>query len=82
MYCKSYSFVRNEERNGVLKSVVWCEIYADTTPSPLPADASGLDNFPKSFNPQSVVFAPSSVLYVIDGGALYLADSTGAWIQQ
>ena len=82
MFCKSYSFVRNEMQNNELKNIVWCEIYADTTPSPLPSDASDIDNFPKSFDPKNVIFAPGSVLYVIGGGTLYMADSTGAWIQQ
>lgn len=82
MFCKEYEFIKWQEVSDEQCPVVWVEVYADTTPSPFPTNAEDIDNFPLSYDASKVIFAPGSILYVIDSGDIYMADSTGSFIQQ
>lgn len=58
------------------KQQVYCEIYADTVPSPLPevTDIPGYEDFDQ--------IAVGSWLMVVGTGAIYIANEQGEFIEQ
>ena len=82
MFCKDYMFNLTKEVDGETKYLVWAEIYCDDAPDPLPTDATDIENFPQNFDPTKVQFSPGSVLYAVNTGDVYMADSTGTFIKQ
>ena len=82
MFCKEYKYDLTKEIDGEKKYFVWVELYCDDAPSPLPTDAVDIENFPQNFDPTKVQFSPGSVLYAVNTGDVYLADSNGEFIQQ
>ena len=82
MFCKDYRFCLTKEVNDDVIYLVWAEIYCDDAPSPLPTDATGIENFPQNFDPTKVQFAPGSVLYAVTTGDVYMANSQGEFIKQ
>lgn len=61
---------RNDEKH------VYVECYASTTPSSMPtvADIPGYENYDQ--------IAVGSWLMVVDGGAIYIANESGEFIEQ
>lgn len=82
MFCKEYKYDLTKEIDGETKFFVWVELYCDDTPDPLPTNAVDIDNFPQNFDPTKVQFSPGSVLYAVNTGDVYLADSNGEFVQQ
>ena len=58
------------------RKYVKVEIYADSTPNPMPttADIPGYD--------ESYYFFPGSTLYVVGTGDLYMTGETNNWVKQ
>lgn len=81
MFCKEYRFMKWNEVDGVKIPVVWVELYADTTPNTFPTNASGIDNFPSCYDAENTVFAPGSVLVVVEDSSIYLANSDGEFVK-
>ena len=82
MFCREYKFDIKKEENNTIKYLVWVELYCDDAPDTLPTSAVGIENFPKNFDPTKVQFSPGSILYCVNSGDIYMADSTGTFIQQ
>ena len=76
-------FCRNYRQLGITsegKYLIDAEIVADSTPSPLPTDGTDVENI--GYPADKVKFAPGSVLYVVNGGDVYMADENGEFIKQ
>lgn len=59
------------------KTIVDATIVSNTTPNPLPTTGEGIDGLRAD-----CVFAPLSVLFVVNGGDTYLADENGHFVKQ
>ena len=84
MICRNYRPVYVKEvtegEETKIYNVIDVELVADTTPNPLPTKPTGIDGFPKSYDPDRVIFAGGSVLLVADSGDLYVAKEQGVFV--
>lgn len=80
MFCRKYKILQSARDNAGGKFVIDAELVSTDTPDPLPTDGTGIDNF---FEPaDKVKFAPGSVLYIVNGGDVYVADEDGEFVKQ
>ena len=77
MFCRNYRQLGIDEDGNYILDV---ELVSDTTPDPLPTDGNNIDRIP--FDGNKVKFAPGSVLYVVNGGDVYMADESGEFVKQ
>ena len=75
MYVKSSKAVYREV-DGEVKRFVECDLYADTTPSPLPT----AEDLP-GYTAEDQIEA-GSTLYVVGEGTLFMADENGEFVMQ
>lgn len=75
MYVK-YSNAVIRDVDGAPKRFVDCALYADTAPSPLPT-AKDLPGYTE----EDQIEAGSS-LYIVNTGAVYIADESGTFVAQ
>lgn len=80
MFCKEYKFIAFKDIDGEKCPQVWVELYCDNDPNTLPTNGVGIDNFPKSYDPDKAIFAPGSVLIVINSGDIYMANLDGEFV--
>lgn len=79
MFCLNYKDLKRDAND---KNVVFAELYSTSVPSPLPTDATNINNFPANYDPSNVVFAPGSTLYVVSTGDVYIANEAGTFVVQ
>lgn len=76
-------FCRNYRQLGITtddKYLIDAEIVSTDTPSTLPTDGTGIDNI--GYPADKVRFAAGSVLFVVNTGAVYVADEDGEFVAQ
>ena len=82
IFCGNYKDRGNiEVEDGVIKHVVWVELYCDTTPSSLDIDPADITGLPKLCNFSEMQFAPGSALVAVTDGKVYLCDMSGEFVE-
>lgn len=83
MTCANYKQKRSFiDSNDCTKYVVYAELYSTNDPLTLPTNAVGITGFPQNLPAQDVVFEPSSYIYSVATGKIYLADESGTFVLQ
>ena len=80
--CKNYKYGYTKEENNEIFTYIFVELYTGTTPSTLPTNAVGIENFPQNYTADNVKFAAGSTLYCATSGDIFITDENGVWKAQ
>ena len=77
--CKNYKVGYTTVENDTVLYWVFVELYTGATPSTLPQNAVGIENFPQNFPLENTRFAAGSTLFCADAGTVYVTNDSGIW---
>lgn len=77
--CKNYQDGYTSVENETTLYWVFAELYTGATPSTLPTNAVGIENFPQNYVLENVRFAAGSTLFCADSGVVYITNDEGIW---